>query len=197
MSHHKTFAFILGEVKMKNTDSIKREVKAALLSVKREGMENLMKFLEESDYFTAPASTKYHLAKRHGLLEHHFNVYEIMLRKNRKLGLFYDSIIICSLLHDVCKCGLYRGEEGSYTYDYVHIKKGHAKLSLEIIKKFIDLSEEEEAMIKFHMGTFGIFDYKGFENGEYSAREMHEAIKKFPSVQVFASTDMESTQGEE
>lgn len=169
---------------------VRQEIKQTLLSVKREGMPELVAFLDKTDYYTAPASTKYHLSNKHGLMEHHYNLYNAMLeiRKLFNLTISDATLIIISLLHDVCKVGLYKKVGDIYEYDKEVIKRGHAKLTLERIKMFIKLTEEEEMVIKFHMGTFGV---KGcYLINEYSVEEMHKAIAKYPLVQIFASVDM-------
>ncbi|HWQ42795.1 MAG TPA: hypothetical protein VN456_12270 [Desulfosporosinus sp.] len=78
--------------------------------VNRTGMKELICFLNESDYFQAPCSIKYHLAKRGGLAEHSLNVYNLLYEKvNRyKIDLPGESIIICGLGHDLCKVNFYQ-----------------------------------------------------------------------------------------
>lgn len=172
---------------------IKEEIKHALLSVKRTGMNELVEFLEKTDYYTAPASSKHHLSEPFGLMIHHYNVYNLLIEKNKlfKLGINEETIIITALLHDICKVGLYREVGEEYVLNKEISKRGHAKLTLERLKKFIKLTPEEEAMIKYHMGTFGVNGVGYLE--EYTAQEMHEAITKYPTVQIFASSDMESS----
>ena len=84
--------------------------------IKRKGADELMKFLENSDFFTAPASTKYHLAEEGGLCKHSLNVY-YRLRElcnnepefNGKMTTpeMEESIAVVALLHDLCKVGVY------------------------------------------------------------------------------------------
>jgi len=177
----------------KTYEELKEEVKKLLLYTKRKGIEQLIHFLEKTDYYTAPASSKYHLNIFGGLLQHHYNVYSVLLAKNKKfkLNIREDTIIITGLLHDLAKVGLYRKAGHEYIINKSVLERGHAKLSIERIKKFIILTDEEEQMIKYHMGTFGMIGSGYIE--EYTAEEMHEAIKKYPSVQIFASSDMESS----
>jgi len=176
---------------MKDLNFLKEETRLNLLSVNRTGMKQLVAFLDKTDYYTAPASSKFHLCISGGLLQHHNNIYEALVEKNKlfKLNMKSETMIITALLHDVCKCGLYRRVGDTYEVNKSIAEKGHAKLSLKRIKKFIALTDEEEAMIKFHMGTFGV-DNVGYLK-EYPVQEMHDAIKRFKLVQVFASTDME------
>jgi len=176
---------------------IREQVKQALLSVKREGMIDLINYLGKTDYLTAPASISHHLNTENGLLLHHWHLYEGIIEKNKlfHLDINKETMILCSLTHDICKCNLYPKKDEKYTYNAEVGNKGHGKLSVERIKKFIKLTEEEEAVIKFHMSCFGLKETMG-EKGEYTIQEMHEAIKRFPLVQIFASTDMECTQME-
>ena len=166
-----------------------------LEEVNRKGMQDLILFLVKSDYFTAPASSKYHLATQGGLLEHSINVYNIFWNKCKALGLKVneESAIIAGLLHDICKVNLYIKTEDGYEYNEKFNGKGHSELTLKRLESFITLTPLEKAMIKFHMGTFGAFG----KYAEYTPEELHEAIKQYPEVQIFASSDMEATQLEE
>lgn len=177
--------------------------KSLLLSTKRDGVERLVQWLvQDTDYFTAPASSRFHLNREHGLLQHHLNVYKVMARKNVefKLNIRQESIIIVALLHDLCKLRLYeRQPDGSYRTNTVVFNKGHGKQSIEHVKPFLHLLPHEEAMIRYHMGTWSMR-----ENGEppgpmheYAAEELHRAIKEHRCVQVFASADMEATMMED
>lgn len=78
--------------------------------VNRTGVKELINFLNESDFFQAPCSTKYHLAKPGGLAEHSLNVYNLLYEKvNRyKINVPGESIIICGLGHDLCKINYYQ-----------------------------------------------------------------------------------------
>lgn len=83
-----------------------------LLMVNRPGISKLVEFLETSDYFTAPASTKYHGCYEGGLAEHSLNVFNLLVGKNDKykLNLTSDTQIITALLHDACKINFYKKE---------------------------------------------------------------------------------------
>lgn len=73
----------------------------------RPGMDQLLEFLEKSDFYTAPASTRFHGSKEGGLLEHSLKVYEILEQKVANNSLNYQTdeatIRIVALLHDICK----------------------------------------------------------------------------------------------
>ena len=83
-----------------------------LRSTNREGIEELIKFLENSDFFTAPASTKFHGDYEGGLLEHSLKVYDILCEKVKnpgiELNVSEDTLKIVALLHDICKVNFYK-----------------------------------------------------------------------------------------
>lgn len=98
--------------------STKDEILKLLESVKRDGMGDLINWLESSDYFTAPSSTKYHGNYPGGLADHSLNVYDSLVLLNEEFSenkIAQDSIIIVALLHDLCKTGYYVEDEESAT----------------------------------------------------------------------------------
>lgn len=141
-------------------------------NIKRKGSEELLEYLKKSDFFTAPASTRFHLACEGGLVEHSVNVY---LRLKSLLDLEYgekrpeiysdETVAICGLLHDVCKIGVYvvsyrnvkeNGvwkEVPFYTTDE-QLPYGHGEKSVYIINGFLRLTREEALAINWHMGSF-------------------------------------------
>lgn len=169
-------------------DLLKEKIKSSLLYTEREGMEKVIRFMEGSNYFNNPASPKHHNTFRGGLAVHSWNVYQAFYEANEKfhLNLPSDTIVITALLHDILKCLLYREVNGIFTYaeDKTIWDRGHGKHSLEIIDKFIKLTEQERVIIQMHMGTFGL-EYKDFTLSEW-----HNAIKIYPAVQIFAAMDM-------
>lgn len=107
-------------------------------NIRRPGAEKLLTWLESSDFFEAPASTRFHLSRPGGLVEHSVHVYERLLRlyKVEKANPAYpgtpylptdeelESIAICGLLHDICKVGCYKSEpKNQKTYDPEKVKK--------------------------------------------------------------------------
>ena len=84
--------------------------------IKREGADRLLDFLMSSDFFTAPASARYHSAYEGGLLDHSLNVYDCLCaylnrdyaREKFKLSYSDETIAIVSLLHDICKVIVYK-----------------------------------------------------------------------------------------
>lgn len=173
---------------------------ALLGSIQRTGIRDLIDYLNESDFFEAPASTKFHGASPGALLTHSLNTYEIFKHKVeyykgqlyvKNIDISRDSIIICSLLHDLCKIGVYYEYDGQIKYDRDKIRQGHAKRSLEIINKFIQLTEQEKLIIKYHMGFFGSEVIPWAQ--EYTSGEFMDAVNKNPLVLLFHHADDEES----
>jgi len=161
-----------------------------LSQIKRNGIPNLINYLLNSNYFYSPASTKYHNNFYGGLNRHCINVYELFVPRNQALAnpIPLESEIIVSFCHDLCKVGYYYHDGTKWKGKKDHLSHGsHGVLSVQILKRFIELTPEEEAVIKYHMGLFSVYGY----GKEYSAGEMHKAIAQYPTVQVFASCDNE------
>jgi len=165
------------------------KIRALLESTHREGINCLIGYLVQEGFFTAPASTKFHGCYLGGLANHSFRVYELLLNTKpnilkldaitnsgqKPLPIQPANIIIAALLHDVCKVGAYIGDEKPYKYNKA-TPKGHALLSIERIKKHIELTELEELMIKYHMGVYGLnefYEEGSWQTGEYPLRGDH------------------------
>ena len=153
-----------------------------LRETKRCGIEELILYLENSDFFEAPASSKYHMSQECGLLKHSLNVYYNLLKLNDN---FYskDVIIIVSLLHDLCKANTYvksyksiKNKTGKWESVQTYLVNellplGHGEKSVIIAEKYIDLTVEEMLAIRWHMG--------GYENKEnYSKINQTFSISK-------------------
>ena len=154
--------------------------------VKRPGIESLIYYLCDSDYFLAPASTRYHNVFSGGLCQHSLNVTREFSKENAKWQkpVPQDSVIICGILHDLCKVGAYT--ETARGYEKVKdFPKGHGKLLVARIEEHIKLTQPEKDIILYHMSLFGIYTYH-----EYSAWVIHKAIVGTPQVQLFAALDM-------
>jgi len=164
-----------------------------LQSTNRKGMDTLIEWLEKSDFFTAPASTKYHGCFEGGLAQHSFNVLDIMNKRvaQYKLDIKKESLAIACLLHDVCKIGLYGKTNGCYMYNRAIATKGHSKFSIYRIKEFIELEHIEELMIRYHMGFFGteVIPY----SKEYSSREYMDITNKHPILMLMHHVDNEES----
>lgn len=139
-------------------------------SVKRDGINELIEWLEKSDFFTAPASRAYHGDYAGGLCEHSLNVYDEMKRlltAYPEIEASEDSVIVTTLLHDICKIDFYtveqrnrKNKDGQWEkYDAYTIKEkfhfgGHGSKSVYLAQHFIKLSPVEAASINSHMGCF-------------------------------------------
>ncbi|UZQ51607.1 HD domain-containing protein [Clostridium kluyveri] len=148
-------------------DEIKAKIIELLSSTQRKGIDKVIKYLEDSDFFEAPASTRYHGNYKGGLAEHSLNVYEIFKRKNEiyDFGLSEDTVKIVALLHDICKTNFYtvstrnvkkNGKWIQVPYYAVddQVPFGHGEKSVILLQQFIRLSKEEVIMIRWHMGGY-------------------------------------------
>lgn len=149
------------------SEEIKAKIIELLMSTERKGIDRVIKYLESSDFFEAPASTRYHGNYKGGLAEHSLNVYEIFKKKNVEydFGLSDDTVKIVALLHDLCKANFYtvssrnvkkNGKWIQVPYYAVDDQSpfGHGEKSVIILQQFIKLSKEEVLMIRWHMGGY-------------------------------------------
>ncbi|MDD3842016.1 MAG: HD domain-containing protein [Candidatus Izemoplasmatales bacterium] len=173
--------------------------------IQREGADELMKYLlsSGSDFFIAPASTRFHLAYEGGLVEHSLNVYQCLkeylnrpkVRTEYQMGFSDETIAIVALLHDLCKINIYqkstrnvKDKTGAWiqvpTYDYNdQLPYGHGEKSVYIISGFMKLTREEAFAIRFHMG------FSDTENKQ----NVSNTFEKFPLALALSIADMEAT----
>jgi len=190
-----------------NVDAFKK----ALLSTGRKGIEAVLEGLDKLGFFKAPASSKHHLACEGGLLQHSLNVYmqadvirsaQIKLNPQMEERLPMNSIIIASLLHDVCKAEIYKKvmknrknketgrweEYETYDYDYSHCPLGHGEKSvIRLIRMGLELTEDEIAAIRWHMGAWDL--PSSFE----ANKNLGAAQDKYPLVSVLMAADTLAT----
>lgn len=136
-------------------------------------------------FFTAPASTKYHGSYEGGLFDHSLEVTVALLELTEKLGLTWErpeSPYIVGMFHDLCKCDAYVKDGDNYTYNPGIIINGHGEKSVIMLQKYIDLTDEEIACIRWHMGAFE----KDSRLWEYYGK----AIEKYPNVLYTHTADM-------
>lgn len=173
--------------------------------VKREGADAMLEYLlsKSSDFFTAPASARFHGSYPGGLVEHSLNVYECLVdylsrpRTSERYRMEFspETVAVVALLHDVCKINCYqpgtrnvKDEQGvwhsvpSYTYDD-KLPYGHGEKSVYIINGYMRLSREEAFAVRYHMGFSGIED----KNSIGAAFEM------YPLAFALSVADMEAT----
>ncbi len=154
--------------------------------IKREGRENLLNYLQSTDYFKAPASGGYHLAKEGGLLEHILNVAEVMFDVANILPgeeISEESIAIVALFHDLGKATYFgkpnyvenilksgkRSDAKPYETNKERLNIPHEIASIHILAQYIKLTEEETFAIMYHNGLYTPLGYgvKGNETKLY------------------------------
>lgn len=198
---------------MANQDYIER-FETMLSECNRDGMDKLLEYLRKSDFYTAPASTRFHSCHEGGLVEHSLNVADCLLNKlnnpvwaDRLSEIGRESIIISALLHDICKSNYYAVEmknkkiysdhgkksdsAGRYDWETVpgytvddKIPYGHGEKSVMMIEEFIKLKPVERYAIRWHMG---------FTEAKENWNTLSLAIKKYPFILAIFEADLEST----
>ena len=172
--------------------------------IKREGADALLAYLDSpaSDFFTAPASTRFHGAYAGGLCEHSLNVYESLrayvtsarFTDTYDLHFSEESIAIVSLLHDLCKVNIYKPGKRNVKKDGVWVSVdsyefddqlpyGHGEKSVYVISGFMKLTREEAFAIRYHMGF----------SKEEEAKNVSAAFEMFPLAMANYVADMEAT----
>ena len=173
--------------------------------IHREGSQELLDYLtNKSDFFTAPASARYHGAYAGGLCQHSVNVFRCLEdylarpRVREIYGLSYDmeSAAIVALLHHVCKIGCYRAgtrnvkDEATGKWEKVptfffedKLPYGHGEKSVYILSGFMRLTREEAMAIRWHMGFSGTEDN----------RMVGQALQQYPLAFALATADMEAS----
>ena len=174
-------------------------------NIVREGSDKLLDYLlsSQSDFFTAPASTRFHGSYEGGLLEHSINVYYCLrdyLERQRVKDIYNleysdESIAIVSLLHDLCKVNCYvkgtrnvKDKAGVWqqvpTYEYSDdMPYGHGEKSVYIVSGFMRLSREEAFAIRYHMGF----------SGNEPQNNVGSAFEIYPLAFALSTADMEAT----
>ena len=168
-------------------------------SIKREGADALREWLLKSDFFTAPASTRFHGSHPGGLVEHSVNVYRrlldlcaVMLPEDKWPT--DETLAIVSLLHDLCKVNFYttemrnrKNERGVweqvpyYTIDD-QLCMGHGEGSVYIVSAFMKLTREEVAAINWHMGYSDV----RFKGGDST---VNKVFQKYPLALLLHTAD--------
>ncbi len=152
-------------------------------NISRQGCEELLSWLEKTDFFTAPASTRFHLNEPGGLVRHSLNVAKVMLEyedENR------ESLAICGLLHDLCKANYYKMSQRNVKNEqtgawekvpYYQVEDafpyGHGEKSVYLIERFLRLKPAEAVAIRWHMGGFD----EAVKGGSFA---IGHAFEKYP-----------------
>lgn len=183
-----------------------------LMSANRTGTDKLIEFLRKSDFYIAPASTKYHLSCEGGLLQHSLNVYDALISKVKNNPTWQQdfnpaSLIVSALLHDICKTYFYVSEvknrkvykengskidsNGRYDWEsYMgytiedQFPYGHGEKSVMMIEQFIKLTPEERYTIRWHMG---------FSEPKENWNSLGKTYEKYPLALALSEADLEAT----
>lgn len=172
--------------------------------ITRPGADKMLEFLNSSDFFSAPASTRYHGSFEGGLLAHSINVYRCLtdylererVREVYKMEYAEESVAIVALLHDVCKVDVYKKstrnvkneQTGQWEkipcYNFEdNLPYGHGEKSVYMISGFMKLSREEAMAIRWHMGFSGIEE----------KNTIGSALEKYPLAFALSVADMEAS----
>jgi len=160
-------------------------------------IQRLVKWLESQDFFSAPASTKYHDAFPGGLLYHSLRAYNeiLTLMKSERFPVNPDSAILVALVHDWCKICFYEPyqknvkdeetgtwhKETAYRVNQTGIPLGHGVSSMFLASKFFNLTPEESLAIRWHMGNYRVC--------EAESSELCTANEKVPLVLLLQFAD--------
>lgn len=173
-------------------------------NIKRDGIEKLIDYLCKTDFFDAPASTKFHSAFAGGLCAHSINVYNRFIQNlkveygvswQEKMSL--ESATIVALFHDICKVDYYKQELRNVKEDGVWVQKphyivedalpyGHGEKSVYIINGFLRLTRDEAMAINWHMGGFDTRVRGGFYG-------LDSVFEKYPNALLFHVSDLEAS----
>lgn len=172
-------------------------------NIKRQGLEELLDWLDKSDFYTAPASTKFHGNVAGGLVQHSLNVYDCLKKISEhqdRVDVSIETITICSLFHDICKTNFYKigtrnvkdETTGQWYKKQVYevdekFPIGHGEKSCIILQWFFKKLEVDELLaIRHHMGGFD----SAVKGGDFSMSKAYEISKL--SVMLHMA-DMEAT----
>ena len=170
-------------------------------NITRPGSEKLLHWLEGSDFFIAPASTRFHGNHEGGLVEHSLNVYKCLLEELEAVELktqyTRETVAIVGLLHDICKTNFYKKgfrnvkENGTWVQKEIYeiedkFPLGHAEKSVIMLQNFIKLDANEIYAIRAHMGAFDT----AFKGGD---QFINNIFNKCPLALFFFFSDMKAT----
>lgn len=163
----------------------------------RDGSKELLEWLQTTDFFTAPASTRYHCACENGLVMHSVSVFNTLMEKHFDEETdSIESFAICALLHDLCKAQFYkvstRNVKNEQTGQWEKVPYyaiedsfpfGHGEKSVFLIERFMRLKIDEAMAIRWHMGEFG----------DKNSNTISQAYDRYPLAVKLHLADLEST----
>ena len=182
-----------------------------LRSTESQGIEKVIQYLEESGFFSAPASTAFHLNYEGGLMEHSMNVYKmaiamrepiVAMKPEMREKLQEKSIIIAALLHDVCKAKIYQKtkkwnmnsqgkweQKEGYTTDYSQMPFGHGEKSVIILLDLgLKMTVDEMVAIRWHMGAWDL-SFQSYE----AKSNINESGNRYPLLSLIQAADNMAT----
>ena len=167
--------------------------------VSRPGSEKLLAWLDTTDFFRAPASTRFHGACESGLVMHSLNVYHALRERSFEEGDSEETFAICGLLHDLCKANFYkpgtRNVKNEVTGQWEKVPSysiedafpyGHGEKSVYLIERFMRLRTAEAVAIRWHMGGFD-------DSVRGGSRAMGEAFYQYPLAVKLHLADLTAT----
>lgn len=178
--------------------------------IHRDGLEKILEYLEQKDFYTAPSSASFHLNEEGGLCLHSMNVFETACKLYEQVALPYikagsspfteeismESIAIATLFHDICKVNLYHKTEKwkkdannrwmSYPgYEFKDdFPFGHGEKSCLMLSWYMRLRPDEMLAIRWHMGMYDVG-----ENNSSSRRTFYDAADRCLLVDIVSSAD--------
>ena len=178
-------------------------IKIAKQNISRDGIDKLLDYMQKTDFFDAPASSKFHSAFEGGLCLHSINVYNRFVANLKKEygddwqnKVSLESATIISLFHDICKTDYYKQEMRNIKEDGIWVQKpfykvedslpyGHGEKSVYIINGFLRLTREEAMAINWHMGAF--------DPRATASSDLSDAYSMFPNAVLFHTADLVAT----
>ena len=167
--------------------------------VHREGADPFLNWLDRTDFFAAPASTRFHGACAGGLVMHSVNVYNVLVQRHFEQGDDPESFALCGLLHDLCKANYYKEGTRNVKNDttgqwekvpFYSVKDafpyGHGEKSVFLIERFIRLKPAEAVAIRWHMGGFD-------DSARAGSFAISDAYREYPLAVKLHLADLEAT----
>lgn len=192
---------------MESIHQIKEEIVKLLKSTNREYIDDVIEELEAMGFYEAPASTKFHLNEAGGLAQHSLNVCRMGLMLRKQLlemkpeiaeQIPEDSVIIATLLHDVCKADIYKKavkkrknnfgvweEYEGYEVDYKNFPLGHGEKSVVVVLRMgFNLTDDEIMAMRWHMSAWDLPFQSPDIKGNYNA-----AKENYPLCSLVQAAD--------
>lgn len=210
------------DLKMQTVEENTRRFEELLASVDRAGIDKLLGYIRKTDFYRAPASTRFHLACEGGLLQHSLNVYDCLVAKKESpvwkpvlAEIPDESLIIMALLHDLCKANFYKeGAKNQKTYDPEKVSEAepwqrkHDQMGdfiWETVKTYqvddqLPLGHGEKSVMLIQcyirltmQEVMAIRWHMGFSEAKENYNAVGQAMEKYPVVLALHEADLEAT----